>query len=98
MEQVKNGNEGYNCPICGKWFADVDSFAKHFEFCNARRVKENREAEEKKKQEQKEARLDEVHAAYEKANALRDAYIKDYGYYYSQSGTSLAEFLDRFLR
>lgn len=76
------------CPICGKEFEDVDAFINHLYVCRNAQKKLEEETRKEKKLKEREYRLKELQAAYDKrdyaekaANDLLGRFIQDYPEY-----------------
>jgi hypothetical protein len=86
MEHKEN-----ECAMCGTRHTDVISRAQCEIACAEKKAEEERKAAELKKEAEYETRKAEVDEAFNKAYALKDEFVKDYGRYtYSKSSSNSA--------
>lgn len=71
----------YECALCGTRHKDVISRAECELACAKKKAEEERKAAELKREAEYANRKAEVDAAFDKANELRDKFLKDYGSY-----------------
>ena len=81
MENQIYTNPKYKCAICGTIHDEIAERVKCESACLKKQAEEARKAEEEKKRLEKEARKAELDLAIENVIKLRDAYVKDYGFY-----------------
>ena len=71
----------FKCSICGKTYDKAIDRAKCEIECTKKQEDDAKKLAEEAKKIEQERRKNEVDAAIEDARKLKDAYIKDYGYY-----------------
>ena len=93
MENKIYANPKYKCAICGSIFDEISERVKCESACLKKQAEEAKKVAEEKNRIEQKARKAELDLAIEKAIALKDAYIKDYGSYRYVSKTESDDFL-----
>lgn len=78
----------YKCAVCGEVYGSIAQRMNCEQTCLKKQEEEERKAAESKRAAEREARKQEVDDAFNKAYALKDKFVKDYGRYTYNKPTS----------
>ena len=81
MENKMYAKSQYKCAICGQIFDELRERVNCETVCLKKQEEEAKKAAELKKKAEQASREAEVDEAFAHAFKLRDAFVKDYGYY-----------------
>lgn len=92
MENKVCAKPMYKCAVCGEVYDSIAQRMNCEQACLKKQEEEERKAAEAKKAAEYEARVEEVNMAFEKAYALKNKLVADYGkYQYQRKYNSLDE-------